>query len=126
MSKKPRTHAYIDGNNLHKGIQEMGWKLDYKRFRVFLKEKYGVDEAFYFIGLIPANKELYNSLQRWGYELVFKETLPNGEGEVKGNCDAELVLHAVSEFYQGQYEKAVLVSSDGDFACRSLTAPVGR
>lgn len=38
--------AYIDGANLHKGVADLGWKLDYKRFRVWLKEKYSVKTAY--------------------------------------------------------------------------------
>lgn len=39
----------------------------------------------------------------------------NQSGQVKGNVDAELVLHAMIEY--GNYDKAVIVTSDGDFAC---------
>ena len=39
--------------------------------------------------------------------------LPNGT--VKGNVDAELVLHAMIEY--PNYDKAVIVSGDGDFYC---------
>ena len=48
--------VYIDGANLHKGINELGWKLDYARFRVWLKDKYSADTVYLFIGLIPKNK----------------------------------------------------------------------
>jgi len=34
IKKQENNYAYIDGANLHKGITELGWKLDYKRFRV--------------------------------------------------------------------------------------------
>ncbi len=37
-------------------------------------------------------------------------------GKAKGNVDAELVLHAVAVEY-GNYDKAVIVSGDGDFCC---------
>jgi len=36
---------------------------------------------------------------------------------IKGNCDADLVLKAVSDFYEKHFEQAVLVTGDGDFAC---------
>lgn len=39
--------------------------------------------------------------------------LPNGK--IKGNVDAELVLHSMIEL--PNYEKAVIVSGDGDFHC---------
>ena len=117
MPKKLRIHAFIDGNNLYRGIQEQGWALDYKRFRKYLEHKFGVEKAYLFIGLISRNAGLYRDLQNWGYTMIFKTTLPDGEGGVKGNCDAEMVLQAVSELYENQYEEAVLVSGDGDFAC---------
>jgi len=36
-------------------------------------------------------------------------------GKIKGNVDAELVLHAMVEY--PNYDKAVIVSGDGDFHC---------
>jgi uncharacterized LabA/DUF88 family protein len=110
-------YAFIDGANLHKGIAELGWKLDYKRFRVFLKQKYNINKAYLFLGFISKNSRMYKDLQDWGYTIVFKPTVPNGKGEVKGNTDAEFVLQSVSDFYEKKYHQAVLVTGDGDFAC---------
>ncbi len=47
--RKENNHAFIDSQNLNLSIQSLGWKLDFARFRVYLKEKYGVDKAFLFI-----------------------------------------------------------------------------
>lgn len=116
MKKSGNNIAYIDAANLHKGIKDLGWHLDYKRFRVWLKEKYAVERAYLFIGLIPKYKDLYTYLQEIGFTLVFKETTFDGEGNVKGNCDADLVLHAMRDAYENNFMKAVLVSSDGDYA----------
>ena len=38
-----------------------------------------------------------------------------GKGLIKGNVDAELVLQAMIDM--NQYDKAIIVSGDGDFAC---------
>ena len=99
MLSKQKNFAYIDGANLHKGIGDLGWKLDYRRFRVWLKEKYSVEKAYIFIGLVPKYKDTYTFLQEAGYTLVFKETTYDGAGNVKGNCDADLVLWAVRDAY---------------------------
>ena len=117
MVPKENNFAYIDGANLHKGIEELGWRLDYKRFRVYLRDKYSVQRAYIFLGFVAGNTNLYRNLQDWGYTIVFKPTIPDGKGEIKGNCDAELVLQSVSDMYEGLYDEAVLVSGDGDFAC---------
>lgn len=109
--------AYIDAANLYRGIKDLGWELDYERFRVWLREKHGVTIAYLFIGLVPKYKDLYTDLQRAGYVLVFKETIVDGEGIPKGNCDADLVLRAARDVFETTYGSAVLVSSDGDYAC---------
>jgi uncharacterized LabA/DUF88 family protein len=115
MTKSKSNYCFIDGQNLNLSIQEMGWKLDYKRFRIYLKEKYNVEKAYYFIGFIESNSILYQSLQEYGFILIFKPTLKSRDGRVKGNCDAELVLHSMIEYQN--YNKAVIVTGDGDFAC---------
>jgi len=108
--------AYIDGANLHRAATTFGWQLDYRRFRVWLREKYGVETAYLFIGLIPKYKDLYTFLPEAGYILIFKETILNGDGVPKGNCDADLVLHATRDVFEAEYSRAVIVSSDGDYA----------
>ena len=115
MKEKENNYAFIDSNNLNLAIQELGWKLDFKRFRIYLKEKHNVEKAYLFIGYMPENQNLYRSLQEFGYVLIFKPIMRNGDGEVKGNVDAELVLQTMIDY--GKYEKAIIVSNDGDFYC---------
>lgn len=107
--------GFIDGQNLHLGISKLGWKPDWKRLRVYLEEHYQVSRAYYFIGYITTNQALYTSLQNAGYTLIFKDVTYRGDGKAKGNVDAELVLQAMIEYQN--YERAVIVTSDGDFAC---------
>ena len=114
--KLENNFAYIDGANLHKGVRELGWSLDYKRFRVWLKDKYSVNRAYIFLGMISKNKDLYTFLQEAGFTLVFKETILDGDGKVKGNCDADLVLKTVVDYYEKQFDRVVIVASDGDYA----------
>lgn len=109
-------YAYIDGANLHTSIKKLGWNLNYKRFFVWLKEKYKVDTAYLFIGFIPKYKELYSSLQKTGYVLIFKEVVYDAEGKAKGNCDADLVLRVVCDVFESDVKKIILITSDGDYA----------
>jgi hypothetical protein len=55
MKKELNNYAFIDSNNLNLGIQKLGWKLDYRRFRIYLAEKYGVSRAYVFIGFVALN-----------------------------------------------------------------------
>ena len=114
--KSQNNFAYIDGANLHKGTESLDWKFDYKRFRVWLQEKYAVEQAYLFLGLVPKYKDLYTQLQEYGYTLIFKEVIFDGEGKAKGNCDADIVVRAMQDAYEDKFKKAILVSSDGDFS----------
>ena len=115
MSTIRNNYAFIDSQNLNLAIRDQGWSLDFGRFRRYLADKYGVAKAFLFIGYMPTNEALYTNLQKQGYLLIFKPTLRVGDGMVKGNVDAELVLHTMIEY--PNYERAVIVSGDGDFHC---------
>jgi uncharacterized LabA/DUF88 family protein len=115
MNKIRNNFAFIDSQNLNLAIRDQGWTLDFGRFRKYLADKYGVVRAFLFIGYLPTNQNLYTTLQQQDYILIFKPTLVLSDGRVKGNVDAELVLHAMIEY--PNYEKAVIVSGDGDFHC---------
>lgn len=111
-------YAFIDSQNLNLGILDQGWKLDYSRFSVYLKDKFKVKKAFLFIGYIKGNEKLYVYLKKSGYKLIFKPILNIRKGKivmVKGNVDAELVLHTMIEY--PNYDKAVIVTGDGDFHC---------
>lgn len=113
--KRENNYAFIDSQNLNLSIRDLGWILDFKKFRVYLKEKYNVSKAFLFIGFIDGNNGLYKFLQESGFICIFKPTLKYKDGTTKGNCDAELVLHAMIEYQN--YDKAVIVTGDGDFHC---------
>lgn len=128
MKKQKRSvvYAFIDSQNLNLGTGKniyngnkliyTGWRFDFKKFRQYLMDKFRVNKAFLFIGYIPQNKTLYDALRSYGYELVYKPTVKDDHGKVKGNVDAELVLHAAAiEFTR--YEKAVVVAGDGDYRC---------
>lgn len=108
--------AYIDGNNLYRGVNNSGWKIDFFRFRKWLSDKYHVSKAYYFIGLIPKEKDLYTALQEAGFTLIFKEVVYNDQGQPKGNCDADLVLQVVSDAYENVCDQQVIVTSDGDYS----------
>ena len=116
VKKEEQNNAYIDGANLHHGIRSQGWILDYRRFRIWLKEKHGVKNAYLFLGLIPKHHALYQSLQEAGFILVFKEVVFDRDGKPKGNCDADLVLQVTVDFFHKAFQKAVIVTSDGDYA----------
>ena len=111
-----KINIYIDGNNLYRSAKELGFEIDYKKFRGWLRQKYNPVSVYLFIGLVPSRISFYEHLQECGFILIFKQTI-SFEGTVKGNCDAELVLKTVSDFYTKAFTSCILITGDGDFGC---------
>lgn len=111
-----KINIYIDGNNLYRSAKELGFDIDYRKFRGWLRQKYNPTSVYLFIGLVPSRRVFYEYLQECGFVLIFKQTI-SVEGAVKGNCDAELVLKTVSDFYTKAFTSCILITGDGDFGC---------
>jgi uncharacterized LabA/DUF88 family protein len=132
--KSGEVYAFIDSQNLNLGTQRMGWKMDWRKFRQYLKDKHGVTQAYMFIGYMSEHEAIYEYMHELGFLVVLKPTLevsgkPGPQPEavtdetknkeekekpaVKGNVDAELVLYTMKEL--PNYDKAIIVSGDGDF-----------
>lgn len=115
MKKYQKSYIYIDWANLHQWSKSWWW-IDYQRFYHWLKDKYKAQVVYLFVWYVIWNEPLYSQLSKIWYTLIFKETLEI-EGKVKWNCDAELVVQAVTNRYEWDKNSVVLVTGDGDFAC---------
>lgn len=85
--KKDVIYAFIDSQNLNLSVSNNlkdkitnkifynGWRLDFKKFYVYLEQKYKVKKAFLFKGYKKEYEPLYSSLKKSGYRLIFKPTL---------------------------------------------------
>ncbi|MEK7509215.1 MAG: NYN domain-containing protein [Patescibacteria group bacterium] len=114
MRKPDSNYAFIDAQNVYMGTRATGWTIDAFKLRVYLRETFDVERAYWFVGFLSDMQDFYTLLQRAGYVLIFKEVSRDHEGTPKGNVDVDLTLHAVD--LQSEYDKAVLLTSDGDFA----------
>jgi len=115
-SKRYRcNHAYIDGANLHKGAESLGWQIDYKKFYVWLKDKYRIKRAYIFMGYRPGFGKMYARMREAGFLVRFKEVIVTPDGKIKGNCDTDMAVRSVQDVYESVFDQAIIVSSDGDF-----------
>jgi uncharacterized LabA/DUF88 family protein len=131
MGKEEKIYVFIDSQNLNLSVNSnvydkktgniiyYGWKLDFKKFFIYLRDKHKVSKAFLFIGKKSGQEVLYRNLESYGYQVIYKPTMDysdeNGELKTKGNIDAELILHSMLEFTN--YDKAIIVAGDGDYYC---------
>jgi uncharacterized LabA/DUF88 family protein len=114
-----KNQAFIDAQNLHLGTTtaKPSWKIDLMRFRVYLERKYNVSEAYYFLGVYdPKLTKMYDSIQKAGYILRFREHSPIMTGKKKGNVDTDIVFTILTKIIDKEkFDKVVLVSGDGDY-----------
>ena len=121
MSRIPVNYAFIDGQNFNKSLQvlieeleTLEVDLDMNELRIYLTKNHAVKIAYYFVGYIPKYQNIYDKLTNQGYELKFKEVAVHEDG-IKGNVDVNLTLQSMIDI--NNYEKAVIITSDGDYAC---------
>lgn len=112
--------AFIDGQNLHLGTRSTdgdSWVVDNKKLRRYLKDKYNIEEAYYFLGFVSEEEQdLYDSLQRAGFILSFREHSSVLKGKKKGNVDCDIVFAVMKRLVDGEdFNKVFIVSGDGDY-----------
>lgn len=115
----PKNCAFIDGQNLRYNTTRADepWKIDLASFRIYLKEKYNITHAYYFIGAYNSKyQKLYDSLASYGYDVIFREHTNGFMSNKKGNVDTDIVFSAMEMVANDEWlEKIVLVSGDGDY-----------
>ena len=137
---KENNIAFVDGQNLHLGttkcvtcMNNLGikienfkksacvcggaWKVDLKKFRIYLQDKYSVNEAYYFLGnLQEENEYLYKQIQKAGFIVEFKERKSSSTSKKKGNVDSDIVFEIMRTYIEDNtIDNFILVSGDGDY-----------
>lgn len=116
-NEKSSNIAFIDGQNLYLGTREKGWSVNHKRLRTYLQDKYGIAEAYYFLGYVDEdNQDLYDGLQKSGFILSFREHSAALKGKKKGNVDCDIIFNVMKKLVDNEpFEKVFIVSGDGDY-----------
>ena len=119
MSTELTNQAFIDAQNLYLGTVNTSpaWKIDFVRFRVFLKDRYNVSKAYYFIGVKEEkHQKLYDYLEKAGYILIFRDHATTQVSKKKGNVDNDIIFTIMKKLCEREkFGKVILVSGDGDY-----------
>ena len=113
--------AFLDGQNIYLSTtmhKMCPWEIDLYKLRIYLRDKYNVSQAFYYLGYVDNNNDdLYTEIQKAGFILKFKEHNPAMRTKKKGNVDTDIVFDIMKLMYEAKndFEKTVLVSGDGDY-----------
>jgi len=118
VSPPENNWAFIDMQNLYRGVQEKGWKIDWKPFRNYLRIQFNVTKAVAFLGYVKEYEYLYWRIRNAGFTLEFREVKQLSNGIIDGgNVDADLASYVMD--YKTEYHKAVIIADDGDY-CRTI------
>ena len=109
--------GFVDGQNLYLGTRQDNWIVNLSKFKVYLKDKYSVSEAYYFLGYLQEeNEELYKDIQKAGFIVLFKEHTQYAVTKKKGNVDTDIVFEIMKNLLDNKnFDKIILVSGDGDY-----------
>ncbi len=110
--------AYIDGQNLHLGVSAQKRQIDFEKLRVYLRDKFGVKEAYYYLWfVIEEQRELYLKLQKAGFIVMFREYTAALKWKKKGNVDSDIIFDILTRMYEKKdFKKIILVSGDWDYS----------
>ena len=111
---KEKNIAFIDWQNLY---QWLNWSIDYVKFRIYLKDKYKISKAYYFLWFKEQENALYERLQEAWFILVFNQKPEHLKSDKKWNIDVNLTFHVMKKLLEEneKFEKIILVSWDWDY-----------
>lgn len=119
-----RLALFIDGTNLYKAAEQLGFNIDYKLLRQEFERQGKLIRAYYYTALRDKDsgehdpvRKLVDWLEYNGFKMVTKptkeQTDSEGKRKIKGNLDIELAVDALE--LAPKMDHAVIFSGDGDF-----------
>lgn len=116
LHKGVKTYAFVDASNIIYGARAEGWLIDQKKLFDYLKRKFSVSKAFFYYGKDSKSvkkEKFLKKLEEFGYVLRVKEIRRYGK-KSKANCDVDLTMDMLLKIRE--YQRAIVLSGDGDFA----------
>jgi uncharacterized LabA/DUF88 family protein len=111
---------FIDNSNIFKGFQKYNIRANYEKLKEIITRGRKLEDIFLYEGVVypisPEKKRWYEELSnRSGYVIKasFDKIAVNGAIEKK--VDINIAIDIISLAYDNAYDRAVLVSGDGDF-----------
>lgn len=115
-----RVAVFIDAANIIHCYKDTGWKIDLKKLKKYFEAKCTLVGIYYYSAYFEESQKqtsCFEMLSRKGFIMRTKKIrkINNGDGTftLKGNCDTDIVVDAVSMV--GKYDTAVIMSGDSDF-----------
>ena len=117
MEKKENNIAFIDAQNLHLWTNSENWKINFKRFRIYLRDKFKVNESYFFLWFLDEEQQnLYKNVQKAWFIVEFREHTSHMKWKKKWNVDVDIVFEVMRRLKdEKDFDKIVLVTGDWDY-----------
>ena len=115
---RERNLAFIDGQNLYTWIKNDWWKVNLSRFRIYLKDKLKIKDAFYYIWYYDSDfADIYQNIIEAWFNVIFKQQTKKDISQKKWNVDSDMIFWVMRELIENpnKFDQIVIVSWDGDF-----------
>lgn len=114
---KENNIAFIDAQNLHLWTTSEKWNIDFNKFRIYLKDKFNINEAYFFLWFLDEDQqELYKNIQKAWFIIEFREHNSHMKWTKKWNVDVDIVFEVMKRLIdEDDFDKIVLVSWDWDY-----------
>ncbi len=132
MNKKEKVYVYIDGGNLYHNLKQTGFSsmnFDFQKFVKSFVGKRTLEGVRYYIGQIkPIDGDkksqelhkhqqiLFEKLKKAGFYIVRGRIRQIGKIFTEKGVDVRIGIDLVEGAYENRYDRAILISSDGDLA----------
>ena len=115
-----RIIIFIDNSNIFKGFRKYNTKADYEKLKNIIARDRDLKDIFLYEGVVypisPVKKKWYNDLKNnSGYVIKASFDKITANEAIEKKIDIKMAIDIISLAYENAYDKAVLVSGDGDF-----------
>lgn len=130
--KGKKAGVFIDDANMFHTQREVGWQVDWRKFKIFLEEKFKVKFIKYYRGVYPKNEKITKNirekhqlyvriLRRVGFEVVHRNLkkiyINKKKTKFIYRCDFDAEIGFDIAENLKLVDLVILVSGDSDFVC---------
>lgn len=102
-------YAFIDSQQVYLAEKSLGWMIDWRKFRVYLKQEFNIENAYVHSEYRETDIALYEEYQKAGFICVFTH-----KNEIaKKDTASEKILKTMIHNYH--FDKAVIITGDSNF-----------
>jgi uncharacterized LabA/DUF88 family protein len=110
-------YCFIDGQNLETYFYKLSMKIDLLNLYQYLTINLNAKVCFYFVKAQSPKSDYILNLKKIGFRIIYGNAKhkKTSDGRISFNIDSELIVNAVSKYFEKENHNLFLLSGDGDY-----------